>query len=64
MNWADCIICKKILNWCQRQVDKGYEKYGLTPKLLEHQSRINKLRHNLDITDERTVIDDNEGFVQ
>lgn len=64
MDWADCKICEKLLNWCQRQVDKSYEKHGLTPKIIEHQTRINKLRNVLDIVDDRTIIEDNEGFVQ
>ena len=53
-----------LLDWLQGRNDKAFEKEGLTDKTLESQIRINRLRNRLNITDERTVIKDNEGFVQ
>lgn len=57
-------MIKKILNWYQGQIDKSYEKNGLSPRILESQIRLNKIRKALNITDDRTIIEDNEGFVQ
>lgn len=53
----------RLLNWYQRQVNKQYEKYGLTDKVLEHQIRINKIRADHNIPDENDIIT-NDGYVQ
>ena len=57
-------MMKRILDWYQRRIDKSYKEHGLTSRLLESQIRLNKMRRILNITDDRTIIEDNEGFVQ
>ena len=53
----------RLLNWCQGQVNKLYEKHGLTDKILEYQIRINTIRANHNIPDENDIITD-DGYVQ
>lgn len=46
----------------QKEVDKLYDKYGLTDEVLDKQIEINKLRHEHDISDESNRI--NKKYVQ
>ena len=57
------MFCEKILEWCQGQVNKLYEKKGLTDKVLEYQVRINKIKHKKDATDKTSIITD-DGYIQ
>jgi len=56
-------INRRLLDWCQRQNNKLYEKHGLTDRVLNNQVKINKIRNAKDLTDENIVITD-DGFVQ
>ncbi len=57
-------IIKKLLDYLQSKNNQKYEKDGLTDEVLERQVEINEYRNRYDITDEDSVISDNEGFVQ
>lgn len=46
----------------QRQVDKDYEKHGLTDEVLDKQLEVNKLRHKHDISDKSNRV--HEEYVQ
>ena len=46
----------------QREIDKQYEKFGLTDEVLEQQVKLNALRHELDIPDSSNFV--YENFVQ
>lgn len=46
----------------QRQVDKQYEKEGLTDEVLDKQLEVNKLRHKHNISDESNRL--HENYVQ
>ena len=56
-------INRKILEWCQGLNNKLYEKKGLTEKVLENQIKINKIRTEKNVTDNKQTIDE-EGYVQ
>lgn len=43
----------------QEEVDKLYEKHGLTDDVLDKQLEINRLRHKYDISDESNRIHGN-----
>ena len=43
----------------QKEVDKLYEKHGLTDEVLDKQIKINKLRHEHDISDASNRIQNN-----
>ena len=47
-------IANKLLNFTQKQINKAYEKDGLTDEILDLQLKLNKLRaeHDLSETDE------------
>lgn len=47
----------------QKDLNKRFEKYGLTNEVLEEQVKINSLRNRYNIKDENEIIND-EGFVQ
>lgn len=47
----------------QKDLNKRFEKYGLTNEVLEEQVKINSLRNRYNIKDESEIIND-EGFVQ
>lgn len=55
-------IKKTNLRNKQREVDKLYEKEGLTDEVLEKQIEINKERHKHDLPDENEFV--YEKFVQ
>lgn len=55
-------IKKTNLRNKQREVDKLYEKEGLTDEVLEKQIEINKERHKHDLPDENEFV--HEKFVQ
>jgi len=57
-------IIKKLLDYLQSKNNQKYEKDGLTDEVLERQVEINEYRNRYDITDDDSVISDNEGFVQ
>lgn len=57
-------IINKLLDYLQSKNNQKYEKDGLTDEVLERQVEINEYRNRYDITDENSVINDNEGFVQ
>ena len=45
----------------QRTVNKQYEKEGLTDEVLKKQVELNKLKHELDISDSKKL---HENYVQ
>jgi len=47
----------------QKDLNKRFEKSGLTDELLDEQVKINSLRNKYDIKDESEIINDG-GFVQ
>lgn len=51
------------LNRKQADLNREYERYGLTDDVLAKQVELNKKRRELDIPDESKIIND-EGFVQ
>ena len=46
----------------QKEVDQLYEKHGLTDEVLDKQIKINKLRHEQNISDKTNVI--HQNYVQ
>ena len=54
---------KKRLKKLQEDINKEYEKFGLTDEVLENQVKMNEIRNEWDLTDETQVLND-DGFTQ
>ena len=44
-------LANKLLNFAQKQINKAYEKDGLTDDVLDLQIRVNKLRAEYDLSE-------------
>ena len=54
---------QKRLKQLQEDINKEYEKFGLTDEVLENQVKMNEIRNEWDLTDETQVMND-DGFTQ
>ena len=54
---------QKRLKQLQEDINKEYEKFGLTDEVLENQIKINEIRNEWDMTDEEQIVND-DGFTQ
>ena len=62
MNMDEMMIKKVNLRNRQRELNKQFEKEGLTEEVLIKQAEINSERHELDLVDEDELVFEN--FVQ
>ena len=54
---------RQKLNDMQDEINESYEQEGLTDEVLDKQIELNAMRHELDVTDERKVVN-KDGFAQ
>lgn len=54
---------RQKLDDMQDEINESYEQEGLTDEVLDKQIELNAMRHELDVTDERKVVN-KDGFAQ
>lgn len=54
---------QKRLKQLQEDINKEYEKYGLTNEVFENQVKINEIRNEWNMTDDEQIVTD-DGFTQ
>ena len=54
---------RQKLNDLQDEINESYEQEGLTDEVLDKQIELNAMRHELDVTDERKIVN-KDGFAQ
>lgn len=54
---------RQKLNDMQDEINESYEQEGLTDEVLDKQIELNAMRHELDVTDERKIVN-KDGFAQ
>ena len=54
---------REELNQLQDEIDEQYENEGLTDEVLDKQIQLNTMRHDMDVSDERKIVN-KDGFAQ